>query len=62
MEQYCVKELGNDAAAVPPQAQAVLPLDAWQEFIADYEEKLADGKTTFTWNPAQQSVHEEYSH
>ena len=58
MEEY--REHGKPTATSIPQCEDVV-MDAWQKVVADFDRVIADGKETFTTNPTQQSVQEEYS-
>lgn len=67
MEEYRERDArSNTISSMSVQAEAVpstITLDAWQEFISEYEASLGDGQATFSRIPAQrsQSIQEEYS-
>jgi hypothetical protein len=52
----------HDSATSTMQSQSsAVTLDSWQQFIADYEAELGDGKATFNFNTGPQSIQEEYT-
>ena len=57
MDEY--RELDKPTATSAAEQQHVV-LDAWQMIVADFDAEMADGKETFTQNPTQQSVEDEY--
>jgi len=58
MEKY--RELDKPTATSAAEQEDVV-LDAWQIIVANFDAEMADGKETFTRNPTQQSVDDEYS-
>src|SRR5271154_7203657 len=58
MQKY--REQDKPTPMSPAENQDV-PMNAWQMIIAGFDAEMADGKETFTRNPTQQSVQEEYS-
>jgi hypothetical protein len=65
MEKYRASDINSGSAAAEMQTsviQSTSALDAWQDFIAEYEAELDDGKATFSQDTAvQQTVEQEYS-
>jgi hypothetical protein len=66
MEKYRTSSVdsGNSTAEIQPNETQFTPvLDGWHDFIADFEDRLDDGKATFSRHAAtvQQTVEEEYS-
>ena len=58
MQKY--REQDKPTPTSPAEHQDV-PMNAWQMMVAGFDAEIADGKETFTRNPTQQSVQEEYS-
>jgi hypothetical protein len=58
MEEYRERD---DPTALSVKEQEDNPLNAWQLMVAEFDAKLADGKSTFKRSPAQQSVQDEYA-
>ena len=58
MQKY--REQDKPTPTSPAEHQDV-PMNAWQMMVAGFDTEMADGKETFTRNPTQQSVQEEYS-
>jgi hypothetical protein len=62
MDKYRKSSSVSSAEEQASAAQFATPLDGWQDFIADFETDLNDGKATFSREAAiQQTVEEEYS-
>ena len=64
MEKYRKSSSASSAEEMQTsRAQFAPPLDGWQDFLADFETDLNDGKATFSHKAAavQQTVEEEYS-
>jgi hypothetical protein len=58
MQEYRERDTPTATSAAEHQDVA---MNAWQRIVADFDAEIADGIGTFTRNPTQQSVQDEYS-
>ena len=58
MQEYRERDTPTATSAAEHRDVA---MNAWLRIVADFDVEIADGMGTFTQNPTQQSVQDEYS-